>query len=110
MNVRLYDGTVRCPQCFDASSYESDTSDPCLYCQSAPEPTSEDEEWLNALCTLVIDQPTRTLTVSKIQCDRCANPGAWKISDGFGKVEQLCTDHGTEWFPHLFPVAKVTVS
>jgi hypothetical protein len=32
MNVRLYDGTVRCMDHMDASSYESDTTDPCLYC------------------------------------------------------------------------------
>lgn len=105
MNVRLYDGTVRCAEHFDASSYESETSDPCLYCP-LPSPAQDhaDEEWLNTLSTLVVDQPTRTLTVSKTQCDRCADPGAWKISDGFGKVEQLCTDHGAEWYPDLFPL------
>lgn len=102
MNVRLYDGTVRCPQCFDASSYESDTSDPCLYCECSP--TQSDEEWLSALSSLVVEGPTRTLTVSKIQCDRCPDPGTWKIADEFGMIAQLCTDHGTEWFPHLFPL------
>ena len=38
MNVRLSDGTVRCGDCFDASSYESQTADPCTYCGSAPIP------------------------------------------------------------------------
>lgn len=33
MNVRLADGTVRCHAHFDASSYVSETSDPCLYCE-----------------------------------------------------------------------------
>lgn len=32
MNVRLYSGDVRCPDCFDASSYASNTTDPCGYC------------------------------------------------------------------------------
>lgn len=32
MNVRLADGTVRCADHFDASSYVSETDDPCLYC------------------------------------------------------------------------------
>src|SRR3546814_301410 len=36
MNVRLSDGTVRCGECFDASSYESETSDPCSYCGTVP--------------------------------------------------------------------------
>jgi hypothetical protein len=48
MNVRLYDGTVRCPSCNDASSYQSDTEDPCAYCgtsgkaQPAPEALTKD--------------------------------------------------------------------
>lgn len=33
MNVRLYDGTVRCYDHMDASSYQGQTSDPCTYCQ-----------------------------------------------------------------------------
>lgn len=32
MNVRLYDGSVRCGEHMDASSYESMTNDPCSYC------------------------------------------------------------------------------
>jgi len=36
MNFRLYDGTVRCPECMDASSYQGETSNPCLYCQGVP--------------------------------------------------------------------------
>lgn len=36
MNVRLYDGTVRCDGCMDASSYESTTDDPCTYCGARP--------------------------------------------------------------------------
>lgn len=32
MNYRLYDGTVRCADHFDASSYQGVTSDPCAYC------------------------------------------------------------------------------
>lgn len=37
MNVRLYDGTVRCADCFDASIYEIETADPCTYCGTVPE-------------------------------------------------------------------------
>lgn len=33
MNVRLNDGTVRCTDHFDASTYASLTDDPCLYCE-----------------------------------------------------------------------------
>lgn len=36
MNVRLYDGSVRCATCFDSSVYESETADPCTYCGSTP--------------------------------------------------------------------------
>jgi hypothetical protein len=32
MNFRLYDGTVRCADHMDASSYQGTTSDPCAYC------------------------------------------------------------------------------
>lgn len=32
MNVRLYDGSVRCGKHMDASSYEGMTNDPCAYC------------------------------------------------------------------------------
>lgn len=32
MNFRLYDGTVRCMDHMDASSYQGTTSDPCAYC------------------------------------------------------------------------------
>ena len=37
MNVRLYDGTVRCADHFDSSTYESETSDPCAYCDRSPD-------------------------------------------------------------------------
>ncbi len=37
MNVRLYDGTVRCADHFDSSTYESETPAPCTYCEWAPE-------------------------------------------------------------------------
>lgn len=37
MNVRLSDGTVRCADCFDASTYECETADPCTYCGAVPE-------------------------------------------------------------------------
>lgn len=36
MNVMLFDGTVRCADHFDASSYDCETSEPCTYCSSAP--------------------------------------------------------------------------
>lgn len=32
MNVRLYDGTVRCGEHMDASSHQGMTDDACLYC------------------------------------------------------------------------------
>lgn len=41
MNVRLFDGTVRCAGCFDSSTYESETADPCTYCGATPEPMVE---------------------------------------------------------------------
>jgi hypothetical protein len=44
MNVRLYDGTVRCPEHFDASSYEDETDDPCLYCPESSDETDQDPE------------------------------------------------------------------
>lgn len=36
MNVRLNDGTVRCLDHFDASSYEAETDESCLYCDEEP--------------------------------------------------------------------------
>lgn len=43
MNVRLSDGTVRCAEHFDASTYEGMTDAPCLYCQVPAE--SADDGW-----------------------------------------------------------------
>ena len=37
MNYRLYDGTVRCADHMDASSYLGTTSEPCAYC---PQPVN----------------------------------------------------------------------
>src|SRR3989337_715889 len=36
MNLRLPDGTARCSDHMDASSHQGVTSDPCLYCPTAP--------------------------------------------------------------------------
>lgn len=110
MNVRMYAGHALCPDCFDGSVYESETSDPCAYCgkvdQAVPVDTQSDEEWLNALSTLIVDQATRYLTITKRQCDRCSSPATWKIVEYGSATEHLCTDHGTEWFPHLFPLVN----
>lgn len=108
MNVRLYDGTVRCAEHFDASSYQSETSDPCLYCPlPSPESTHADEAWLNALSALIVDQPRREIQIDKIQCSWCHNPATWKIVDDYyDKPAIACTDHGQEWFPELFPIAN----
>ena len=38
MNFRLYDGTVRCTDHMDASSYQGTTSDPCAYCPTESTP------------------------------------------------------------------------
>lgn len=35
-NVKLNDGTVRCGDHMDASFYESETDEACLYCPAAP--------------------------------------------------------------------------
>ena len=103
MNVRMYDNTVRCAEHFDATSYQSETSDPCLYCQE----TQTDQEWLDALSALIVDQPRRTLRLGKTRpCDRCVQAATWKISHGASPDEFLCTDHGREWFPELFPIAN----
>jgi diacylglycerol kinase family enzyme len=106
MNVRLYDGTVRCPDCFDTSTYQCETSDPCTYCTT----TQSDEEWLEALSTLVVGTDTRHVQLDKIPCSWCHLPAAWKITDEsmITDGEYACTDHGQEWFPALFP--QVTVS
>lgn len=108
MNVRLYDGTVRCSDHFDATGYQSETSDPCLYCPlPSPESTQADEEWLNALCTLAVTPPRRAIQLDKIQCSWCSETAAWMIRDDLSGDELACTEHGQEWFPDLFPVANV---
>lgn len=116
MNVRLYDGTVRCTDHFDASTYACLTDLPCLYCGKItpdvkPEPVTEtDQAWLDALSTLVTDLPRRTIRLGKSrQCDYCPDNATWSIDHTSG-VDHLCTDHGTEWYPDLFPLANVTVS
>jgi len=43
MNYRLYDGTVRCADHMDASSYVDETTEPCLYCADALE--GADQRW-----------------------------------------------------------------
>jgi hypothetical protein len=35
-NIMLNDGTVRCADCFDASTYACMTDEPCLYCGHVP--------------------------------------------------------------------------
>jgi hypothetical protein len=104
MNVRLYDGTVRCPACFDASTYQAETSDPCLYCHAAPEPTSDDQTWAEAQSALVVDPPKRSVQMGKRPCDWCWQPATWKILDdcALNGHQFACTDHGTEWYPELF--------
>lgn len=104
MNVRLTDGTVRCAEHFDSSSYQSETSDPCLYCEADAETDTSDQEWLNALSALIVDQPERFVQFNKIQCSWCHEPATWKILDGYyDKPAIACTDHGAEWYPDLFP-------
>jgi hypothetical protein len=107
MNVRLPDGTVRCAEHFDASSYQSETSDPCLYCQSTPEPSADDQEWLEALSTLAVTPPRRAIQLAKIPCNRCPEPATWAIVDELSGTTYTCTDHGAEWFPDLFTSANI---
>lgn len=104
MNVRLYDGTVRCSDHFDASGYESTTTDPCTYC---PTESTTDEEWLSALSVLAVTPPRRAIQLDKIQCSWCSESAAWMIRDDLSGDELACTEHGQEWFPDLFPVANV---
>ena len=101
MNVRLYSGTVRCLDCMDASSYESETSDPCLYCGAVPTPPAieepeTDQEWLDALSTLVVTAPRKAVQMSKIQCSWCSDPASWAIIDVGSSTEYACTEHGRE--------------
>ena len=112
MNVRLYNGTVRCPEHFDASSYGSETSDPCLYCDATPEPSSDDQTWNDAQSALIVDTPKRFVQFAKVACDWCWEPATWKIVDHYALNghQNACTGHGEEWYPELFPNAKVTVS
>lgn len=106
-NVRLYDGTVRCSDHFDASSYQSETSDPCPYCPSL-EVTQDDEEWINALSILAVTPPRRAIQLDKVQCSWCSSPAAWKIVDELSpQGEYACSEHGSEWFPDLFPQVNV---
>lgn len=109
MNVRLHDGSVRCTAHYDASSYQSMTDDPCLYCQADTEEATEttsDQEWLDALSALVVDQPRRSIRLGKTRpCDRCDIVATWKIDHCTG-VDYLCTGHGQEWHPDLFPLVN----
>jgi hypothetical protein len=106
MNVRLYDGTVRCSDHFDTSAYESTTNDPCTYCPSV-EATQDDEEWINALSTLAVTPPRRAIQLAKITCNWCSDPAAWAIVDELSTTEYACSDHGQEWYPDLFPQVNV---
>jgi hypothetical protein len=61
MNVRKYDGTVLCPDCFDASSYASLTVEACAYCgesgKAQPEAASVSQDgWITRTVTSV-DRP-----------------------------------------------------
>lgn len=55
MNVRLYDGTVRCAQHMDASSYQGQTTDPCLHC-----PAGVSLDKIDGMGTGVEDAPSLT--------------------------------------------------
>lgn len=109
MNVMLDDGTVRCADCFDASTYACLADLPCLYCgKITPEPKAvaqTDEAWLEAVSTLVVDTPTREVQLAKVQCDWCNDPATWKINDdcALDGHQNACTGHGEEWYPDLFP-------
>lgn len=82
MNVRLSDGSVRCGDHFDASSYVSETTDPCGYCPS-PSPA-----------------PRATVRMDKGQCSWCSEPARWDVSDGIDPwTDMVCTEHKEEWFP-----------
>lgn len=107
-NVRLYDGSVRCAEHYDAAAYQSETSDPCLYCPlPSPESIHADEAWLNALSTLAVTPPRRAIQLAKITCNWCSDPAAWAIVDELSTTEYACSDHGQEWYPDLFPQVNV---
>lgn len=43
-NVRLYDNTVRCMDCMDASTYKNETNARCDYCGHIPHVSLTGEE------------------------------------------------------------------
>ena len=43
-NLKLYDGTVRCADCMDASTYEDETNEMCSYCGHIPHISLTGEE------------------------------------------------------------------
>lgn len=87
MNVRLSDGSVRCGDHFDVSSFVSITSDPCTYC---PSPSYR-----------------ATVRMDKGQCSWCCEPAMWDVSDGIDPwTDPVCTEHKGEWFPNaIIPVS-----
>lgn len=107
MNFRLYSGTVRCADCFDASSYKSETTDPCAYCGTIGRPAEPiaTDEWIEAMSVLVVDPTRRFVQFDKIACSWCHNRATWKIVGPTVNHldEYTCTDHGQEWYPDLFP-------
>lgn len=77
MNVRLYDGSVRCGEHMDASSYESLTNDPCTYCPQeedcgfAEVPTAgpedaETAEWEGHVDGIIATESTRLAPLSGV--------------------------------------------
>lgn len=114
MNVMLDDGTVRCADCFDASTYACLADLPCLYCgKITPEPkpvAQTDQEWLEAVSSLVVDTPRREIQLAKVQCEWCCQPSAYVIIDELSTDERtnVCYDHGQEWHPDLFPQFTIT--
>lgn len=56
-NLRLFDGSVRCVDCFDASSYADETDAPCTYCQHIPKQVVSRPDFTPGDQVVVSDEP-----------------------------------------------------
>lgn len=98
MNVRLYDGTVRCADCFDSSTYESETSDPCAYCHSTPDTDTTNTHNAGNPMRPEFKLHTVKISLAKEECSWCYRPALYSIECA-SWVDLACKAHQEEWFP-----------
>ena len=86
MNVKLYDGSVRCRECLDSSQIERDTFEACSYCKRTPQdvstPVTVEFEAEKSVDDMVAEFEVLTAVLCPDVIDGCDHEGVFTKEDG----------------------------